>query len=186
MGDLTYNVKDGTTTGATSRTGSSMANKLTSTNGNGALGKEDFLQLLVTQMRYQDPLNPQSDTAYVAQLATFSQLEQMQNLNATNTNSQAFNLVGKEVMMIAKDSTGQIGYVEGVVDFVSVINGQPYLSIGDNLYPTSQLDSVITKEYADKLKTAQQEAQSDKTKDTDTKDTDTKDTDAKDTDTKKA
>lgn len=187
MGDLTYNVNDGTTTGATSKNGSSMASKLSSTTGNGALGKDDFLQLLVTQMKYQDPLNPQSDTAYVAQLATFTQLEQIQNLNLTTTNSQAFNLVGKEVMMKIKDSSGQMGYVEGVVDFVSIINGEPYLSLGEKLYPASQLDSIITPEYADKLRKEQQAAQSGattETKDTETKGTETKGTETKDAETK--
>ena len=59
------------------------------------LGKDAFLQLLVTQMKYQDPLNPSSNTEYIAQLATFSQLEQMQNLGAMTSNSQALSLVGK-------------------------------------------------------------------------------------------
>ena len=40
-----------------------------------SLGKEDFLLLLVTQMQYQDPLEPQDNTEYVAQLAQFSELE---------------------------------------------------------------------------------------------------------------
>ena len=43
-----------------------------------ALDKDDFLMLLVTQMKYQDPLEPESNTEYVAQLAQFSSLEQMQ------------------------------------------------------------------------------------------------------------
>src|SRR4051812_5812960 len=47
------------------------------------LGKQDFLTLLVTQMRYQDPLQPQDNTAYVAQLAQFSQLEGTQNINTS-------------------------------------------------------------------------------------------------------
>ena len=50
-----------------------------------ALDKDDFLMLLVTQMKYQDPLEPESNTEYVAQLAQFSSLEQMQNLNSTAT-----------------------------------------------------------------------------------------------------
>ena len=44
------------------------------------LGKDDFLLLLVTQMKYQDPLEPTSNTEYVAQLAQFTELEYMQNM----------------------------------------------------------------------------------------------------------
>ncbi|MCI5639975.1 MAG: flagellar hook capping protein, partial [Lachnospiraceae bacterium] len=44
------------------------------------MGKEEFLQLLVAQMKYQDPLEPTDNTEYVSQLAQFSELEQMQNL----------------------------------------------------------------------------------------------------------
>ncbi|MTI57300.1 flagellar hook capping FlgD N-terminal domain-containing protein [Geosporobacter ferrireducens] len=47
------------------------------------LDKDAFLQLLVTQLRYQDPLNPMDDKEFVAQMAQFSALEQMQNLNKT-------------------------------------------------------------------------------------------------------
>src|SRR5665811_1092107 len=45
------------------------------------LGKQDFLTLLVTQMKYQDPLQPSDNTEYVAQLAQFSQLEGTQNID---------------------------------------------------------------------------------------------------------
>ena len=44
------------------------------------LDKEAFLQLLVAQMKYQDPLQPTSNTEYISQYATFSQVEQMQNM----------------------------------------------------------------------------------------------------------
>ena len=47
---------------------------------NSALGKDAFLQLLVTQMQYQDPLDPQDNGEYLAQLAQFSALEQMTNV----------------------------------------------------------------------------------------------------------
>ena len=47
------------------------------------MGKDDFLHMLVAQLKYQDPLNPMDNTAFVAQLAEFSALEQMQNVNAT-------------------------------------------------------------------------------------------------------
>ncbi len=48
-----------------------------------SLGKQDFLNLLVTQLRFQDPLNPTENTEFVAQLAQFSALEGTQNINAS-------------------------------------------------------------------------------------------------------
>ena len=50
-------------------------------NPGGELGKEDFLQLLVTQLRHQDPLNPMDGTAFASQLAEFSSLEQLIEVN---------------------------------------------------------------------------------------------------------
>ena len=54
-----------------------------------ALGKDAFLNLLVTQLKNQDPLNPMDDREFIAQMAQFSSLEQMQNLNTTLATSQA-------------------------------------------------------------------------------------------------
>jgi len=63
-------VEDGKITNATS-----TANKKEKSS---TLGKDDFLQLLVAQMQYQDPLEPTSNTEYIAQYATFSEVEQIQ------------------------------------------------------------------------------------------------------------
>lgn len=51
--------------------------------GSSALGKDDFLKILMTQLQNQDPLNPMQDKDFVAQMATFSSLEQMTNMNST-------------------------------------------------------------------------------------------------------
>jgi flagellar basal-body rod modification protein FlgD len=79
----------------------------TSASQQSVMGKEDFLQLLVTQLQNQDPLNPADSTEFTAQLATFSSLEQLQNINSTLadvsasqsvlTNSQAVDYIGKKI-----------------------------------------------------------------------------------------
>lgn len=111
------------------------------------LGKDAFLQLLVTQMKYQDPLNPSSNTEYIAQLATFSQLEQMQNLGSMTSNSQALSLVGKNVIVKTKSETGAIKEIGGKVDFVNMSNGKARISINGNLYSVDDIDSVIDDTY---------------------------------------
>lgn len=111
------------------------------------LGKDAFLQLLVTQMKYQDPLNPSTDAEYIAQLATFSQLEQLQNLNSTNTNAQALTLVGKTVTIKTSDSSNNEKYVSGVVDYVTMSNGEAKISVNDTLYSVSQIYEVYDDTY---------------------------------------
>ena len=116
-------------------------------NSKNELGKDAFLQLLVTQMKYQDPLNPNTDTEYIAQLATFSQLEQMQNLGTISSNSQAFGLVGKDVIIKSENSLGNTKYINGKVDFVNMSGGKAQMSINGELYSIEQLDSVVDPFY---------------------------------------
>ena len=58
-------------------------NKPKTVNKNGDLGKDAFIQLLVTQLQNQDPLDPVDDKEFISQMAQFSALEQMQNLNGS-------------------------------------------------------------------------------------------------------
>lgn len=139
MGDLIKNV----TEGVIEQSKSNMKNQKASNE----LDKDAFLKLLVTQMRYQDPLNPSTDTEFIAQLATFSQLEQLQNISALSTNSQALNLVGKHVIVNSESPTGEIVTVSGKVDFVNMKGNKAQLSIGGNLYDVDQLNTVIDDEY---------------------------------------
>lgn len=112
-----------------------------------ALDKDDFLMLLVTQMKYQDPLEPESNTEYVAQLAQFSSLEQMQNLNSTATNTSAYTLVGKQVRIRETSDTGADREVQGMVEYVKMENGKPYVSVNGEMYSYDDIVEVIDDNY---------------------------------------
>ncbi len=113
------------------------------------LGYDQFLQLLCAEMQYQDPLEPTSNTDYVAQLATFSQLEAVLEQTETMQSDMANNLVGKEVIMKVEGTDGKESYVEGTVDYVMYQDGEIYLSIEDGLYPLKNLDTVADSKYYD-------------------------------------
>ena len=143
MSDLIQSVTDGKIQSTSS------SSTTTEAKAGGELGKDAFMKLLVTQMQYQDPLNPSDNTEYISQLATFSQLEQMQNMSQTTTNSQAFSLVGKNVI-VKTDSTSNSSsnYITGKVDYVYVSGSTTKLSINGNLYSFDQLDTVMDDDYA--------------------------------------
>lgn len=92
----------------------------------GQLGKDQFLKLLVTQLKNQDPLQPTDAQAMVAQLAQFSSLEQMQNLNTQFESSrrdnawiQSLSLSGKPVHVELKDGST----IDGAVEQITWNNG---------------------------------------------------------------
>lgn len=93
------------------------------------LGKDDFLMLLVTQLKNQDPLNPVDDKEFLAQLAQFSALEQMQNLNESFNSVKAIALIGKNVYATINDGNGNYKEVFGKVDAVYRENGQYFLKV---------------------------------------------------------
>ena len=143
MADIIGSVKEGILEQANSAI--TTTNK--STVGTSALGKDAFLQLLVCQMQNQDPLNPSTDTEFVSQLATFSQLEELQNLTSATDRSQAFALVGKDVILTTTDSNGKTTYVSGTVDFVNMSKLKAKLSVNGNLYDMDQLYTVVDNNY---------------------------------------
>ncbi len=124
---------------------SSLKNQ--STSSSSSMDKDTFLQLLVAQMKYQDPLEPTSNTEYVAQYAQFSQVEQMQNMASSTDLARASSLVGEEVYIKTTTSTGETKYVQGKVDYVVFENNKAYLSINEELYSLSDLDTVVDGGY---------------------------------------
>jgi len=107
-------------------------------NVGGAMGKHDFLMLLAAQLRHQDPLDPQSDSEFASQLAQFSSLEQMQNMNetlSTMANYQAYSLIGKYVVaetVIVENGQRVLTEIDGIVDVIFTREGRMYAQIGDH------------------------------------------------------
>jgi flagellar basal-body rod modification protein FlgD len=106
----------------------------------GELGKQDFLNLLILQLRYQDPLNPVDDKEFIAQMAQFSALEQMQAMNAGNTAMKGFSMIGKYVSaMISDDASGRPLVVEGHVESVVMNGSRTFVVVSGREVP---IDSV--------------------------------------------
>ncbi|MFB7637209.1 flagellar hook assembly protein FlgD [Peribacillus butanolivorans] len=104
-----------------------------------SLGKDDFLKLLLTQLQNQDPSSPMDNTEFIAQMATFSSLEQMMNigsqideligLNQQNSLMNYNSFVGKEVTWHILDESGENLAIEEGVGIVESIQYK-----GDNIY----------------------------------------------------
>lgn len=109
-----------------------------------SLGKEQFLNLLVTQMRYQDPSAPMDSSQIMSQTASLSTVEQLQEL--TSTQREAFGLqmrlsastfVGQQVSWDEKGVTRT-----GVVDSASFANAKPTLKVGKDSVDLDKVNLV--------------------------------------------
>ena len=113
--------------------------------GSSAMVSQDqFLQLLVTQLKNQDPNNPTDQTQMLAQLAQFSSLSEMQTLNQTMSSSAQFGQLSQSAALIGKTVTAgtSASPVSGVVASVSMQNGKPFLSIGGQAVDASTVTNI--------------------------------------------
>jgi flagellar basal-body rod modification protein FlgD len=122
----------------------------TKSTGSSSLGKDDFLKILMTQLQNQDPLNPMQDQDFISQMATFSSLEQMTNLNtsmdnfvksaAQNQFMQASSMIGKTVTYLDNQGNEMTGAVKSVL----FKDGSTSFQLNDN-NQTSITSAQITK-----------------------------------------
>lgn len=109
--------------------------------------KDTFLQLLVAEVQNQDPLEPTSNTEWISQYATFSELEAMNNMSASFDLSRASALVGKTVVLNTTSESGKMIPVQGKVDYITYEGGQAYLSVNGSTYSMDDLYNVVDGEY---------------------------------------
>lgn len=107
------------------------------------LGQEDFLKLLATQFQSQDPMKPMEDTAFIANMAQFSSLEQtslmttqLKQLLSMQDVSAANSYIGRQVTF-QTDTAGATA--TGVVEAVEMSDGTPRLVVGEQTYPLSSV-----------------------------------------------
>ena len=130
------------------QTSTTSSDSLGSKSSNSVVDSDTFLTLLVAEMQNQDPLEPTSNTEWVSQYATFTQVQQISEMADSMDLVRANNLIGKEVVMkVTSSSTGETSYKRGVVDYVVVEEGKPLLVIDEAKYSLSDLDTVASKEY---------------------------------------
>ncbi len=128
--------------GSLARTNSvSNTGSTTSSTGNDSevarnqLDKDAFFKLLITQLRHQDPLSPMENTEFIAQVAQFTSLEQMTNMNQTMAQflkvqalSEGSSLIGKTIETIADENGDRL---KGQVTQIAYEEGELYLYLGN-------------------------------------------------------
>jgi flagellar basal-body rod modification protein FlgD len=123
----------------------------TGTSSSDGLGRDDFMKLLLAQLQHQDPLKPMDDQAFIAQVAQFNALEQMEAVNKTLSAlfdsqqlSEASGLIGKTIE--ATDKAGDD--VTGVVTGVSIESGVAKLHVGNKVVELDKITKVAFDEAA--------------------------------------
>ena len=106
---------------------------------NQTLTQANFLQLLVTQMSSQDPLNPESDTDFAAQLAQFSALQQSQAMSQDMSILQANSMMGEIVTVAPAEASAP---VTGQVSAVQIQSGTPVVVVNGQTYSLSQVTAI--------------------------------------------
>lgn len=130
------------------QTSTTSSDSLSGKKGNSVVDSDTFLTLLVAEMQNQDPLEPTSNTEWVSQYATFTQVQQMSEMSDSMDLVRANGLIGKEVVMkVTSESTGETSYKRGNVDYVVVEEGKPLLVIDEAKYSLNDLDTVASSEY---------------------------------------
>lgn len=109
----------------------------------------DYMNLLITQLQNQNPLEPLDNNDMASQLAQFTQLQQLESMNesfakvlATTELTYANSLIGKEVSFVLENETGATDITSGIVEQVyNNVDGEIFLRVGDYMFG---LESVIS------------------------------------------
>jgi flagellar basal-body rod modification protein FlgD len=110
----------------------------------------DYMNLLITQLQNQNPLEPLDNNEMASQLAQFSQLQQLESMNesfaqvlATTELTYANSLIGKEVSFMLESETGATDITSGIVEQIyNNVDGEIFLRVGDYMFGLENVISV--------------------------------------------
>lgn len=137
--DNYYSARDSLSTGSLAATGSTKdINAVYSDKSNG-VSVDDFLNLMVAQLKNQDFMNPVDDTQYVTQLAQFASMQQMQELAAYMKSNHLLSLVGKEVTAAKFTVSGLLQQETGKVEKISLSNNEYAVYVNGVKFELSQI-----------------------------------------------
>jgi len=117
----------------------------TATTNNQFVSENTFLTLLITQLENQNPLSPQDSSQFVSQLAQFSSLEQMTNMNTSMTqvlDNSVTGLIGQNVTVA--DSSVQSGFITGKVTGIVYYANGPAVQVDGTNFPMSAVQNIGT------------------------------------------
>ena len=119
-------------------------------NTSSSLGMDDFFKLMAAQLENQSMFDTVDNTQFIAQMAQFSTLSQISELNNTIKANMAVSLIGKAVSVTITDESGVDKIEVGKVEQVSFNNGVPYVYVNGGFYQLSDIldigDSAMIEE----------------------------------------
>ncbi|HAN20855.1 MAG: hypothetical protein A2Y15_04760 [Clostridiales bacterium GWF2_36_10] len=117
---------------------SSTAKKTDASN----LGINDFFKLMAAQLENQSMFDTVDNTQFIAQMAQFSSLSQISELNNTIKSNMAVSLIGKSVSVVQTNESGIEQTVVGDVEQVSYSDGVPYIYVKGGFYQLSDIIDI--------------------------------------------
>lgn len=105
---------------------------------------DDFLQLMIAQLKNQDFMNPVDDTQYVTQLAQFTTMQQMEEMAYNSKSTYITSMVGKYVVASKMTVGGDLDTTEGIVNKISLVDDEYLVYVNDKPYKMSEIMQVKT------------------------------------------
>lgn len=121
----------------------SVSNARKTGSNKGVFDLDDFYTLFAKQLQNQDMMNPVDDSQFLAQMAQMATVQAMEQMNEMTMTSYAFEFLGKEVIIAEYDVKNELKTVEGVVEKVTLYNGEPQVFVGGKAYELAQVMEVL-------------------------------------------